>query len=132
MIGWNGELTVDDIKYLKDFQNRTSDTLNYLHNHPNSKSISIGRLINEAYQDDPYSLHNCSILPDSSGSIILDCYHRLADIHVGISNSKKNKKVMIYLFTDETYNMFLLIQNSLKNLLMKQSRSSVTVPVYEP
>ncbi len=74
--------------------------MNHSH-HVNYKSISIGNLIKEAFQNDPYALHDCSTLSGSSGSITLDCYGRLAAIHIGVYNSRKQNTNDIF-FTEET------------------------------
>ena len=114
LIGYNGKLTEDNdmkpYRCLKDFQGLTIDTLNYSHN-ANCKSVSIGHLIEDACQNNPYSLHNCSTLPGSSGSIILDCYGRLAGIHIGTSNSRKQKAKDIF-FTKETYNKYVSVNSN--------------------
>ncbi len=114
LIGYNGPLTkhedLNPYKYLPGFQHITVDKLNLYH-HVNYKSISIGHLIKEACENDPYSLHNCSTLPGTGGSIILDCYGKLAGIHIGISNSRKEKNHDIF-FTKETYNKFVSINSN--------------------
>jgi V8-like Glu-specific endopeptidase len=67
--------------------------------------------LKEACQNESYALNNCSTLPGSSGSIILDCYGRLAGIHIGINNSRKQKNNDIF-FTKETYNKYLPINSN--------------------
>ncbi|CAM4922854.1 unnamed protein product [Rotaria socialis] len=73
LVGYNGELGEQQdftpYKYLEDFNNSTIYQLNHCH-HVNYKSISIGHLIREACQNNPYFSHNCSTLPGSSGSIV--------------------------------------------------------------
>ena len=113
LVGYNGELRKEKeltpYQYLKDFTNITIDNLNHSH-HVNYKSISIGNLIKEACQNDPYSLHNCSTLSSSSGSIILDCYGRLVGIHIGVYNSRKQKDNIF--FTKETYNKYISVNSN--------------------
>ncbi|CAF4284478.1 unnamed protein product [Rotaria sp. Silwood2] len=114
LVGYNGKLygqnDLTPYRYLNDFKNLTIDKLNNSH-HVNYKSVSIGSLIKEACENDPYSSHNCSTLSDSSGSIILDCYGRLAGIHIGVYNSRKQKNNDI-IFTKETYNKYISINSN--------------------
>jgi hypothetical protein len=114
LIGYNGELRKETeltpYQYLKNFKNLTIDKLNHSH-HVNYKSISIGNLIKEACQDYPYALHNCSTLSGSSGSITLDCYGRLAGIHIGVYNSRRQNTNDIF-FTEETFNKYLSISSN--------------------
>ncbi len=114
LVGYNGEVREEKdlipYKYLRNFNNLTVHQLNHYH-HVTYKSTSIGHLIKDACQKDPYSLHNCSTLPVSSGSIILDCYGRLAGIHIGIKNSRKQKNGDIF-FTNETYNKYISINSN--------------------
>ncbi|CAF2851219.1 unnamed protein product [Rotaria sp. Silwood2] len=114
LIGYNGELIDQDelkpYQYLKDFNDLTIDKLNIYHN-VNYKSISIGNLIKEASESDQYSLHNCSTLSGSSGSIILNCYGSLAGIHIGINNFRKGRENDIF-FNTETYNKYVSIKSN--------------------
>ncbi|CAF1353390.1 unnamed protein product [Rotaria sordida] len=74
LVSYNGELTDDDAlkpyRYLKGPENLTIEKLNYSH-HVNYKSISIGNLIQESSSDNQYGMHNCTILPGSSGALII-------------------------------------------------------------
>ena len=113
LTGYNGELRKEKeltpYQYLKDFTNIRIDNLNHNH-HVNYKSISVGNLIKEACQNDPYSLHNCSTLSGSNGSIILDCYGRLVGIHISVYSSRKQKDNIF--FTKETYNKYISINSN--------------------
>ncbi len=106
LIGYNGESTADDLKPYKNlqcFQYLTIHELNFYHN-INSTSISIGHFIKEEDENNQYCLHNCRTLPNSSGSIILDCNGKLAGIHIGVSHSRKKRSEKI--FFNEAINMF--------------------------
>ena len=112
-IGYNGELVAGDLnayRNLEGFQHLTSDKLNLYH-HINQKSISIGHLIKEADEQNRYSLHTCSTLPGSSGSIILDCHCKMAGIHIGVHQSRKAKSKEIF-FNKETYNKYVSIYSN--------------------
>ncbi|CAF2145700.1 unnamed protein product [Rotaria magnacalcarata] len=114
LVGYNGELREQKdlvpYRYLEAFNNTTTFQLNHCH-HVNYNSVSIGNLIREAHQDDPYSLHNCSTLPGSSGSTILNCYGRLVGVHIGISSSIKQKNNDIC-FTKNTYDKYISINSN--------------------
>ncbi|CAF1050651.1 unnamed protein product [Rotaria sp. Silwood1] len=113
LIGYNGKLTQnDDLKpyrYLKDFENLTIDTLNYSH-HVNNKSISIGRLIQEASLDNQYAMHDCSTLLGSSGALILDSTGKFVGIHIGVVNSRREKHDEFF-FNKETFNKFVPVNS---------------------
>ncbi|CAF3621507.1 unnamed protein product [Rotaria sp. Silwood1] len=114
LVGYNGELIDQDelkpYQYLKDFNDLTIEKLNLYH-HVNYKSISIGNLIKEACENDQYSLHNCSTLPGSSGSFILDCYGSLAGVHIGVNNSRKGRENDIF-FNKKAYNKYVSIKSN--------------------
>ncbi|CAF1293076.1 unnamed protein product [Rotaria sordida] len=113
LIGYNGELTEDDelkpYKYLKGFENLTIDALNYSH-HVNYKSISIGRLKQESSIDSKYAMHDCSTLSGSSGAVILDSSGKFVGIHIGVVNSRKEKKNEFF-FNQETFNKFIQVNS---------------------
>jgi V8-like Glu-specific endopeptidase len=56
-------------------------------------------------------MHDCSTLPGSSGSLILDSFGRLAGIHIGIANSRKEKTSGIF-FNNETFNKYIPINTN--------------------
>lgn len=114
MIGYNGKLRkqneLQPYKYLPCFSDLSIRELNEAH-HVDYKSISIGNLIKDISQEDSYALHDCSSLPGSSGSIMLDYYGRLVGIHIGVSNSKRQKNNKIF-FTKETYNKYISVYSN--------------------
>jgi hypothetical protein len=114
LVGYNGELLDESqltpYKNLNDYKHLTIHELNRSHR-VDYKSVSIGNLLKEACQNELYAFHNCSTLPGSSGSIILDCYGRLAGVHIGINNSRKQKNNDIF-FTNETCNKYLPISSN--------------------
>ncbi|CAF1431894.1 unnamed protein product [Rotaria magnacalcarata] len=110
LIGYNGELKdYDDLtpyKYLNDFPNLSVDKLNLYHN-VNYKSVSVGRLINPCMTD-RYGAHDCTTLPGSSGSLMIDSNGKFIGLHIGVTNSRRGKKDEMF-FTEETFNRFIPI-----------------------
>ncbi|CAF2858374.1 unnamed protein product [Rotaria sp. Silwood2] len=110
LIGYNGELRdIEDLmpyKYLNDFNNLSVDKLNLYHN-VNHKSVSVGRLI-DSFITDQYGAHNCTTLPGSSGSLMIDPTGKLIGIHIGVTNSRRGKTDEMF-FTKETFNRFIPI-----------------------
>ena len=123
LIGYNGKLTRDDdlkpYRYLKDFQNLTIDTLNYSH-HVNNKSVSIGHLIGESSPDNQYAMHDCSTLSGSSGALILDSNGKFVGIHIGIANSRIDKKDDFF-FNKETFNKLISVNSKPFREFIRQS-----------
>lgn len=110
LIGYNGELQDSDqltpYKYLNDFSNLSVDTLNLYHK-ANCKSVSVGRLIDPCVTD-RYGAHNCTTLPGSSGSLMIDSNGKFIGLHIGVTNSRRGKKDEMF-FTEETFNKFIPI-----------------------
>jgi hypothetical protein len=113
LFGYNGQLKDNDdlnpYRYLKDFENLTIDKLN-LHPNVNYKSISVGHLIEESSSLNQYSTHNCSILCGSSGALMLNSMGKFAGIHIGVINSRKEKKHQMF-FNKETFNKFISVNS---------------------
>ena len=56
-------------------------------------------------------MHSCSTLTGSSGTLMLDSCGRLAGIHIGIVNSKKDNQNEIK-FDEETFNRYLPVSTN--------------------
>jgi hypothetical protein len=122
LVGYNGEVDKSDLnpyEHIKGFKNVTPDALNYHHN-ADSKSISIGRLIQESFSDNQYAMHNCSTLPGSSGAAILDAEGRFIGIHIGVANSRTTKKNKSF-YTEETFNRFIPVYSTAFNLFIDEA-----------
>ncbi|CAF1485753.1 unnamed protein product [Rotaria sordida] len=113
-IGYNGELydknDLNAYKYTKGFELLTIDKLNYHHN-VDSKSISIGYLIEESSSNNNYGMHNCSMLTGSSGAVIVDSIGRFIDIHVEIANSRISRKNEFF-YAQDTFNKFIHVHST--------------------
>lgn len=115
VVAYNGELANEDdlypYKYVKGFEDVTIEKLNSYHN-VNYKSISIGNLIQNPSIDNQYAMHSCSTLAGSRGAVVLDSFGRLAGIHIGVANSKKDNNDKI-VFDEETYNRYLPVNTNI-------------------
>ncbi|CAF3924175.1 unnamed protein product [Rotaria sordida] len=111
-VGYNGELydknDLNAYEYTKGFELLTIDKLNYHHN-VDSKSISIGYLIEESSSNNNYGMHNCSMLTGSSGAVIVDSIGRFIDIHTRLTS------------------LFMFIQQHLRHLSMKLLSQTLTI-----